>query len=126
MYLIATCLSNEDIVKHYDIKSCKFFNVPELIQEFEELYPMAEQFQYYDVHFNSFLQIKLQNCLKNIKTQYLIYNLKDCNPQTLHNIKNFISEKKDKKFKGFIYVGCDKDLDFKPLIEDIGYIFETL
>ena len=87
---------------------------------------MAEQFEYFDIHFNNFLQIKLQNCLKNIKTQYLIYNLQECNPQTLYNIKKFISEKKEKKVKGFIFVGCENDLQYKTALEDVGYTVEVI
>jgi hypothetical protein len=127
MYLVASCLNNEDIVKLYDIKSCKFFNVSELINEFKELNKIEQNsVQYFDVHFNNFLQIKLQNCLKNIKTQYLIYNLQSCDVQTLHNIKKFISEKKEKKIKGFIYVGRIEDEYIKPHLEEIGYVFETI
>lgn len=120
MYLIATCLNVEDLRTIYTDKNTKFFDVKEILEEFKENNKL-EDIKYFDLHFNSYLQIKLQNCLKSIKTTQLIYILDKCDPQTLHNIKKFINIKKENKFKGFIFLTkkCKKGLMNE--LFDIGY-----
>jgi predicted acetyltransferase len=125
MYLIATCLKVEDLRKIYTDKNTKFFDVQEIMEEFKENNKLID-IKYFDLHFNSHLQLKLQNCLKSIKTTQLIYVLDKCDPQTLHNIKKFIMLKKENKFKGFIYLTkkCNKTLINK--LTDIGYVVQYL
>jgi hypothetical protein len=100
----------------------KFLDLELIKNDFKENFDNPNS-QYFDIHFNAHLTLKLQNTFKSSKCTYFIYRVPFIKDYIVKNLKTLVEEKYSKKFNKIIIVSSKIQEIYESLNDTNGIDF---